>query len=97
MSEPVRVNSCLNDLRREASHCHHSTSTILILLHSFINLLVSNNTSGLHTHAYYIPKLLFLGSLTPICLSLETCQNIGVKLTAKFVQAFDLCAFCEDS
>jgi hypothetical protein len=54
---------------------------------------VSNTTPGLHTHAYYIPELLILGSLTPICLSHATCQNIGVELMAKFIQAVDLCAF----
>ncbi len=86
MAEPVRVNSCLNDLSREAYHCHHSTSAILILLHLLINI-VSNNTPGLHTHAYYITELLFQGSLTPIRPSLATCQNISVELTANFVQA----------
>jgi hypothetical protein len=91
-SKPVRVNSCLDDLSREAFHCHHSASAILIPLHLLIDV-VSNNTPGLHTQAYYIPELLFLGSLTPICLSLASCQNVSVELTAKFVQAVDLCAF----
>jgi hypothetical protein len=49
------------------------------------------------SHAYYMAELLFLRSLTPICLSLVSCQNVSVELTAKFVQAVDLCAFCEDS
>jgi hypothetical protein len=96
MSMPIRVNSCLDDLSREASHRHHSASARLIPLHPFINV-VSNNTPGLHTHTYYIPELLFLGRLMQIYLSLATCQNIGVELMAKFVQAADLCAFCEDS
>jgi hypothetical protein len=82
MSENVRVDSCLDDLSREASHCHHSVSAILIPLHLLINI-VSDNTPGLHTHAYYIPELLFLGSLTPICLSLASCQNVSVELMAK--------------
>ncbi len=73
-SEPVRVNSCLDDLSREASHCHHSAFAILILLHPLIDV-VSNYTPGLHTHAYDVPELLFLGSLAPICLSLASCQN----------------------
>jgi hypothetical protein len=33
----------------------------------------------------------------PICLSLATYQNIGVESRAKFIQAFDPYAFCEDS
>jgi hypothetical protein len=96
MSKPIRVNSCLDYLSREESHCHHSASAILIQLHPLINV-VSNNTSSFHTNLYNIPELLFLGSLTPICLILTACQNIGVELTAKFIQAVDLCAFCEDS
>jgi hypothetical protein len=95
-SEPVRVKSCLDCLSREASHCYHIASAILIPLHLLVNI-VSNNTSGFHTHPYYIPELLFLGSLTPICLSLATYQNIGVELMATFIQAVDLHAFCEDS
>ncbi len=95
-SKPVRFNFCLNDLSREASHRHHSASAILIPLHPFSNV-VRDNTPGLHTHAYYIPELLFLGSMPPICLSLGSCQNVSVELTAKFVQAVHLCFFCEDS
>jgi hypothetical protein len=87
---------CLNYLSREASHHHHSASAILILMHPLINI-VSNNTSSFHTYPYYIPELLFLESLMPICLSLAACQNIGVELTAKFIQAVDLHAFCDDS
>jgi hypothetical protein len=58
---------------------------------------VSNNTSSFHTNPYYIPELMFLGNLMPIFLSLAACQNIGVELTEKFIQAVDLCAFHEDS
>jgi hypothetical protein len=68
----------------------------MIPLYPLINI-VSNNTSCFHTNRYNIPELLFLGSLMPICLSLAAFQNIGVELTAKFIQAVDLCAFCEDS
>jgi hypothetical protein len=81
MSEPIRVNSCLDDLSSEASYCHHNASAILIPLHLLINV-VSKNTPGLHTHAYYIPEMVFPRSLTPICLSLATWQNIGVELMA---------------
>ncbi len=97
LSTKTNVRACKGQLlswwlRREVSHHHHSTSAILIPLHPLIKV-VSNNTPGLHTHTYYIPELLFLRSLMPICLSLATCQNIGVELTAKFIQAVDLCAF----
>ncbi len=95
-SELVKVNSRLNDLSRGVSHCHRSAFTILIPLHPLINV-VSNNTPGLRTHAYNIPDLLFLRSLMPICLSLASCQNVSVELTAKFVQAVGLCSFAKTS
>ncbi len=94
-SESIRVNPCLENLSREASHRHHSAPAVLILLHLFVNI-ISNNAPRFHSNADDIPELLFLRGLAPICLSFASCQNIRVELTAKFIQTIDLGAVCED-
>jgi hypothetical protein len=77
-SESVRVNPCLKNLSREASHSHHITPTMLILLHPFVNIM-SKNAPRFHSHANDITELLLLRGLAPIRLSFASCQNIGVN------------------
>jgi hypothetical protein len=91
-SESVRVNPCLKNLSREASDRHHSTPTVLILPHSFVNI-ISNNAPRFLSNTDDIPELVFLRGLAPICLSFACCQNIGVELPAKLFKLLILVLF----
>jgi hypothetical protein len=69
---------------------------MLIALHPFVNI-ISNNAPSFHSNSYDIPELLLIRGLAPSRLSFSSCQNIGVELPAKFIQAIDIGAFREDT
>ncbi len=96
MTKTGWVDSQFNDHSREASHCHHRASTMLILLHLFIDIM-GDNALSVHSNSNDISELLFLPCLLPICLGLVASQNISVELSAEFIQTVDICAFCENS
>jgi hypothetical protein len=84
MPEFVRINAGFGNLRRELPHCHHSTSTMLISLHSFVNI-ICNHAPIFHSNPYEIPELLFACGLAPICLGFASCKNIGVESPAEII------------
>jgi hypothetical protein len=89
------IHTCLSYLCRETTHRHHSATTVLIPLHSFINVM-RNDTSCVHPNSYYISKLLFVSSLSPVSLSLTPSQYVGLKLPAELVQSVNLYPVCKD-
>ena len=88
------IHTRLYNFSRETSHCHHCTSTMLIVLHLLIDIMCYYAPSVL-SNAYYISKLLFIGYFLPICLRLATSQYISLKFTAKLVQGIDLHSVCK--
>jgi hypothetical protein len=88
------IHTRLYNFSRETSHCHHCTSTMLIVLHLLIDIMCYYAPS-VHSNAYYISKLLLLGCLAPICLCLATSQYISLKVMAKLVQGIDLHFVCK--
>jgi hypothetical protein len=93
--EFVRINPSFGNLSRESPNCHHSEPTMLIMLHLLVNI-ISNHAPIFHPNSYEIPESLFVGGLAPTCLGFASCQNIGVELLAKFIQAIDFSAFRKD-
>jgi hypothetical protein len=88
------IHACLYNFSRETSHPHHCASTMLIALHSLIDIMCYYALS-VHSNAYYILTLLLLGCLAPICLRLSTSQYISLKFTSKLVQGIDLHSVCK--
>jgi hypothetical protein len=85
----MMIHARLYNFSREMSYPHHCASTMLIALHSLIDIMCCYAPS-VHSNAYYILKLLLLGCLVPICLRLATSQYISLKFMAKLVQSIDL-------
>jgi hypothetical protein len=55
---------------------------MLVERHSLIDIMC-HYAPSVHSNAYYIPELLLVGCLAPVCLRLASCQDIGVEFAAQ--------------
>jgi hypothetical protein len=88
------INTHLYHFCREAAHCHHCATTMLVALHSLINI-VCYYAPSVHSNAYYTLELLLVVCLVPVCLHLASSQYISLEFTAKLVQGVDLHSVCK--
>jgi hypothetical protein len=68
---------------------------MLVALHSLIDIMCYYAPS-VHSDAYYIPELLLVGCLAPVCLHLASCQDIGIEFAAQLIQGVDLHSIRKD-
>jgi hypothetical protein len=68
---------------------------MLVALHSLIDIMC-HYAPSVHSDAYYIPELLLVGCLAPVCLHLASCQDIGVEFAAQLIQGVDLHSVCKN-
>jgi hypothetical protein len=68
---------------------------MLVALHALIDVMCYDAPS-VHSDAYYIPELLLVGCLAPVCLRLASCQDIGVEFAAQLIQGVNLHSVCKN-
>jgi hypothetical protein len=68
---------------------------VLVARHTLIDVMCYY-TPSVHSDAYYIPELLLVGCLAPVCLCLASCQDIGVVFAAQLIQGVDLHSVCKN-
>jgi hypothetical protein len=71
------INTRLYHFCREPTHRHHCATTMLVALHSLIDI-VRYYAPSVHSNAYYISELLLVGCLAPVCLRLASSQYISL-------------------
>ena len=69
---------------------------MLVALHSLIDIMC-HYAPSVRSDAYYIPELLLVGCLAPVCLRLASCQDIGVEFAAQLIQGVDLHSVCKNA
>jgi hypothetical protein len=89
------VHTRLNHFCGKPAHSHHCTTSVLVALHTLIDVMCYY-TPSVHSDAYYIPELLLVGCLAPVCLRLASCQDIGVEFAAQLIQGVDLHSGCKN-